>query len=84
MASLQSNYTWRDRLFGPTITEEDHAFLQIRADIEGWMPLLAQVYAMKSRRKQRWFLAYIRDGLILVYPVGEDPYEDDDPWQQEL
>jgi len=77
----------RNNIFGPKVTDEEIVLLRTRADLEGWTDWLELVEATKSTRKRRWLLRYIIDGRILVYVHeidGDDPYEDEDPWQQDL
>ena len=83
----------RNNIFGPPYSEEEITFLRTRADVEGWADWLAEVEAIRSRRKRRWLIRYILSGAIFItaYTVAEDeegnlvvvddPYEDDDPWE---
>lgn len=72
------------RFFGPHISHEDMVLLRSRADVEDWGELLGWVERIKNRRKRAWWLYYLRENLILIRVRGEDPYEDDDPWEQDL
>jgi hypothetical protein len=76
-------YTWRDHLFGPVVTSDDLFTLEFRAFNEGWHEWLNLVMDMKSTRKRRWMLAYLRDNIITVRvkEIREDVYEDEDPYE---
>jgi hypothetical protein len=72
----------RNRLFGPPYTAEDMTLLRTRADVEGWTDILERLQLIRSRRRRRLWIHYLSSGVITVQ--SDDPYQDDDPFQQEL
>lgn len=74
----------RIRLYGPDISHEDMVLLRSRADVEDWGELLYWVEQIKNRRKRSWWLYYLRENLIVIHVRGEDPYEDNDPWELDM
>lgn len=81
----------RNNLFGPKISDDEIAFLRLRAALEGWSDWLMWVEAVKSTKKRRWWLYYLKEGLITVYTpeIAEQDaaleelgvYDDDDPFE---
>lgn len=75
-------YTWRDDLFGPKVSADEILELEMRSIAEGWETWFYMILGNRNRRKRRWLLAYLRDGVIRVMiDTGEDVYEDDNPWE---
>lgn len=74
----------RNNVFGPPYTEDDLTYLRTRADVENWTGFLETILETPKRRTRRWWIRHLLDGKILVYATsqsGDDPYEDEDPWE---
>jgi hypothetical protein len=75
-------YSFWDRVFGPKVTADEIFILEARALMDGWDDWFNLILAGRNKRKRRWLLAYLRDGIITVSVKIFDPsWDDDDPYE---
>lgn len=81
IASNHSAYSLKERILGPKVTRDDILLLRTRADMEGWRDWFDQICSIHNKRKRKWFVAYLRDGLITIEVHEIRLVEDDDPYE---